>query len=77
MTKKDIRKVVDLLIPGCWAKTTHGKDIISIDKASGTSCFQFGFMFEDFWYAEEALACRKKHLTAETNRIAKKLGVKK
>lgn len=75
MNTADIRKVVDLMTPGCWAKTTHDERIVPIADRLGISCFQYGFQFNDFWYAEQAEACRKKYITAEVKRISKKLKV--
>lgn len=73
MKTSDVRKVVELMTPGCWAKVVGTHAVVPIEHRSRYNCFQFGFMFEEFWYFKEATTFRKKYIDNETARVARKL----
>lgn len=73
----DIRKVVDLMSPNCWGETTRGHETVKLTAATEHQCYRFGFMFDSFWYAEEARSCRRAYVTKMADDISRKLKGKK
>lgn len=69
MNDEELYQVVDLMTPGCWAQQTEDDRVVAVLQVKTSDCYKYGFMFQEFWYLNQAEKARVLHIHQEVARL--------